>query len=547
MGTVTGKVESLVITTSAPDAQPAVGLVAGTATETTLSFTATLTDTDKAAYVCLEKSEGITIPSADKILQEGVAIAESGKVLVSDLKASTTYVIVAAAANGKIVSTAMSIEMTTLTFKPTVVLTKGSTGENMLTFNVVLTNSERAAYVCLEKSEGVTIPSADKIMQTGVAIAQSGEVTINGLKAETTYIIAVAAVNRTLFSEVASVEIKTDVSISGPAVFDRQAAGAYYGDTHDSGYGEYTFVLADGATSEVNGVYTTTGAGRAMSFDLYQFPPFSVSGTINVPARTYKYATTYGMNTFAPEKTFCMANDGKGNISKIEFKAGTIDVKMSGTTYTITANLTTTTDKAFTASYTGKLAIENKEEVPAGLPQIEKNITNIAFIRALAKYYSIDESSDNCVVNLYNVEPTISEGADYLNTAGHMVSLDLRTAVSAEMKLQEGVYNISDAETPGTYAGGYEYEFMGMFLPLGTYCEDRNANYESFYGYITTGTVTITKLAAANSYRFVLDFTTDKGYKISGTYEGLVELTDKRAASASTPASEVARTLKIRR
>lgn len=90
------------------------------------------------------------------------------------------------------------------------------------------------------------------------------------------------------------------------------------------------------------------------------------------------------------------------------------------------------------------------------------------------------------------------------------------------MALQEGIYTASVDYDPGTYLPGYEKEFMGMVLPLGTYCEERNDNYESIYGFITGGTVTISKVATG--YRLVLDFTTNKGHKISGTYEGKVRI-----------------------
>lgn len=238
-----------------------------------------------------------------------------------------------------------------------------------------------------------------------------------------------------------------------------------------------------------------------------------------------------------------MVNDGKGNITKIEFKAGTIEVKLVGSNYTITANLTTTTDEEFTASYSGTLNIENKAEVPEGLPQIEKDITGMNFIRALAKYYSY--GVDNCILNLYDVEPTISGDSDYLLNAGHAISLDLSTAVSEQMALQEGVYTASVDYDPGTYLPGYEKEFMGTVLPLGTYCEERNDNYESIYGFITGGTVTISKVATG--YRLVLDFTTNKGHKISGTYEGKVEFTDKRSTESPKPITETAKALKLRR
>ncbi|WP_410518940.1 hypothetical protein [Alistipes finegoldii] len=514
-------------TTSAPDVHPAVVLTPGTPTSTTLSFTAALTDPETAAYVCLEKTEGTTVPTAEEILRDGTAIAQTGELLVENLKPATVYLIAAAVANTGVYSEVETLEMKTVARTPVVTVIAGTPTETTLSFHFKLTDAEKAAYVCIEKTDNPTIPSAEEILRDGTDLPVSADAAeIRELKPGTTYIVAVAASNKTVYSDVKTVEMTTDQAVEGPIVFDRQAAGGYY-PTESSYIGEFLLVLADGETTESGGVYATTGAGRAMSIDLYQMAVSNPNTTITLPARDYRYATNKGLTTFDPVKTYCMVNDGKGNITRTDFKAGTISVKKAGSTYTITATLTTTDDEEFTASYEGPLTIENKtpSEIP-DLPTLDKDVTNLTFIRALGKYYSDSATADNCIVNLYDVEPTISYGSDYLGQAGHMVSLDLSTAVSTEMQLQEGTYSVSTSGAPGSYAAGYQTEFMDTMLPVGTYCEERNDNFQSFYGFVSSGTVTITK--SGSGYRFVLDFTTDKGHKVSGTYEGNVEMTDKR-------------------
>ena len=524
-GNINGKVSSIEHTTSAPGVHPAVVLTPGQSTTTTLTFNAALTDPETAAYVCLEKTEGLTLPTAEEILRDGKAIAQTGDILVENLKPSTTYVIAAAVTNTGIYSEVNSIVMATGTPTPVVTLTAGATAPTTLTFTVGLADTEKAAYVCLEKADGTPVPTAEKILTDGTAIAQAGEITVDNLKDGTTYVIAVAASNKEVYSEVKSIEMATDKDLSGPAVFDRQVAGGYYGIPEGGRYGEYLVILADGEAVGADGVYATIGAGRTMSLNLYQFAPTNMNNIV-LPDRTYKYATDKSISTFHP--AYCMVNDGKGNITKVEFKAGTIAVTKSGSTFTVKATLTTTDDKEFTASYTGPITIEDKTAVKIEpLPDLENDVTNATFIRALAKYYNNDAGTANdCVVNLYDVQPTVNDDYDYLIGAGHMVSLYLTTALSEEMVLQEGTYTVSDTGTPGTYAPGEQIEFMDSMLAMGTYCEERNASNESVYGFITSGTVTVTKVGT--NYRFVLDFTTDKGRKVSGTYEGAVEMRDKR-------------------
>lgn len=462
-GNINGKVSSIEHTTSAPGVHPAVVLTPGQSTTTTLTFNAALTDPETAAYVCLEKTEGLTLPTAEEILRDGKAIAQTGDILVENLKPSTTYVIAAAVANTGIYSEVNSIVMATGTPTPVVTLTAGATAPTTLTFTVGLADTEKAAYVCLEKADGTPVPTAEKILTDGTAIAQAGEITVDNLKDGTTYVIAVAASNKEVYSEVKSIEMATDKDLSGPAVFDRQVAGGYYGIPEGGRYGEYLVILADGEAVGADGVYATIGAGRTMSLNLYQFTPTNMNNIV-LPDRTYKYATDKSISTFHPAKTYCMVNDGKGNITKVEFKAGTIAVTKSGSTFTVKATLTTTDDKEFTASYTGPITIEDKTAVKIEpLPDLENDVTNATFIRALAKYYNNDAGTANdCVVNLYDVQPTVNDDYDYLIGAGHMVSLYLTTALSEEMVLQEGTYTVSDTGTPGTYAPGEQIEFMGL-------------------------------------------------------------------------------------
>lgn len=532
-GKLNGKVSTIEHSTTAPNVRPSVVLKAGATTTTTLTFNAALTDPETAAYVCLEKTEELTLPTAEEILRDGKAIAQTGDILVEDLKPSTTYVIAAAVANTGVYSEVQSIEMTTGTPTPVVTLAAGTPGMTTLTFTVGLTDAEKAAYLCIEKVTGAAVPTAEKILAEGTAIAQAGEITVEGLKDRTTYIIAVAAANNTILSEVQSVEMTTDADLTGPAVFDRQVAGGYYGTPEGKRYGEFLVVLADGEAVSADGVYATINAGRAMSLDLYYFTPLNLDN-ITLQATTYKYATTQSFGTFDPAKTYCMVNDGKGNITKVEFKAGTIAVTKSGSTFTIEATLTTTDDNEFTASYTGPITIEDKTAtVIAPLPELENNVTDANFVCAVTKYYDNgDPALDDCVVNLYDVQPTLGDDGngnidyDYLSEAGHRVSLYLTTAHSDTPTLQEGTYTASDIGKAGTYEPGSQVEFMETMQATGTFCEQRNDNYESVYGFINSGTVTVTKVG--DGYRFVLDFTTDKGYKISGTYEGSVYVKDGR-------------------
>lgn len=520
------EVETLQNTTSAPDVHPAVALTAGSVTPTTLSFSAALTDSETAAYVCLEKTDALNIPTAEAIIADGKPIAETGDFKVEQLTEGTTYIIAAAVVHSGIYSEVTTIEMTTSIPAPIVTVMTGSSAETTLSFSVALSGFDKAAFLCIKKEEATPVPTAEKILTEGSPITKSDLFTAEGLEAGTLYIIAVAAQYKTVYSEVKTIEMTTQAAAGGPLTLNRQVAGGYYGVPEGGRYGEYLVVVADGETVENEGVYTTKGAGHAMSIDFYQFAP-TTTASITLPTRSYNYSTTKGVTTFHPDKTYCMVKDANGETKKITFSAGKIEVSKVGSTYTFAIALTTTDGEEFNATYTGPAVIENKTDSGiAKLPELEKDVKGVNFIRALAKYYNPNEGYDQCVVHLYDVEPTVNEDSDYLMTAGHMLSLDLTTAVSEKMQLQEGTYTVSATEKPGTFTAGEQVEFMETMLAIGTYCEERNDLGESVYGFVKSGTVNITR--SGENYRFEIDFTTSKYYYITGTYEGKVEMIDKR-------------------
>lgn len=140
--------------------------------------------------------------------------------------------------------------METVARTPVVTVIAGTPTETTLSFHFKLTDAEKAAYVCIEETDNPTIPSAEEILRDGTDLPVSADAAeIRELKPGTTYIVAVAASNKTVYSDVKTVEMTTDQAVEGPIVFDRQAAGGYY-PTESSYIGEFLLVLADGETTE---------------------------------------------------------------------------------------------------------------------------------------------------------------------------------------------------------------------------------------------------------------------------------------------------------
>ena len=490
-----------------------------------LTFALTLRDAEKAFYLCLPATE--SAPSAETLAAQGIPVRQSQTVTVDGLQPETAYTISAVAMQGDRLGSVATASATTAPSdaEPAVKLTPGEATTTSLSFSLEMQDCARAAYLLIANPKQGQTPDAEEILRSGTTVESDGTHTVNELTPATTYLIAAVGEKDSKRSEVVTIEMATEFDASAPATFDRQVAGFYYGVPAGYNYAEYYVVLSEGEATEQEGIYTTTGAGRTLSIDLYYFEP--LSGDPAITQGTYKYATSKSLRTFDPEKTRCTVNDGKGGIRQIEFKDGTIDVRLSGSTYTITASLVTTDGEEFTGSYTGPLTLENREEEQEqNLPPLEKELTGMSFVRAIAKYYNNDETTDQCTVELYDVEPGGSDGFYYLLNAGHKLSVDFLVATGDDAQIVEGTYTVADTNAALTLIPGYEESFLGSTMALGTYCEEYSEERVSTYGFASSGTVTVTR--TGDTYSFDVKLKTSKGYRIEGTYEGAIEMYDKR-------------------
>lgn len=490
-----------------------------------LTFALTLRDAEKAFYLCLPATE--SAPSAETLAAQGIPVSQSQTVTVDGLQPETAYTISAVAMQGDRLGSVTTASATTAPSdaEPAVKLTPGEATTTSLSFSLEMQDCARAAYLLIANPEQGQTPDAEEILRSGTTVESDGTHTVNELTPATTYLIAAVGEKDSKRSEVVTIEMATEFDASAPATFDRQVAGFYYGVPAGYNYAEYYVVLSEGEATEQEGIYTTTGAGRTLSIDLYYFEP--LSGDPAITQGTYKYATSKSLRTFDPEKTRGTVNDGKGGIRQIEFKEGTIDVRLSGSTYTITASLVTTDGEEFTGSYTGPLTLENREEEQEqNLPPLEKELTGMSFVRAIAKYYNNDETTDQCTVELYDVEPGGSDGYYYLLDAGHKLSVDFLVTTGDDAQIVEGTYTVADTNAALTLIPGYEESFLGSTMALGTYCEEYSEERVSTYGFASSGTVTVTR--TGDTYSFDVKLKTSKGYRIEGTYEGAIEMYDKR-------------------
>lgn len=266
-----------------------------------LTFALTLRDAEKAFYLCLPATE--SAPSAETLAAQGIPVSQSQTVTVDGLLPETAYTISAVAMQGDRLGSVATASATTAPSdaEPAVKLTPGEATTTSLSFSLEMQDCARAAYLLIANPKQGQTPDAEEILRSGTTVESDGTHTVNELTPATTYLIAAVGEKDSKRSEVVTIEMTTGFDASAPATFDRQVAGFYYGVPAGYNYAEYYVVLSEGEATEQEGIYTTTGAGRTLSIDLYYFEP--LSGDPAITQGTYKYATSKSLRTFDPEKT----------------------------------------------------------------------------------------------------------------------------------------------------------------------------------------------------------------------------------------------------
>ncbi len=199
------------------------------------------------AYTVIVATAGM--PEARDILTDGIPGDPSQEKIYSagGLEPDTEYIIAVAASNEGGLSEVATARISTGS-TPFAALEQGKEFTFLTaSFSISSSKAERAAYMLLEKDEGV--PSAQEILEDGMRVGTDGpeKIYLSQLKSEADYIVVAAAGNAYACSEVAVLELeKMPEPAYESTVACTYAAGSYYGDMYnDKGTGEFFLVLTD--------------------------------------------------------------------------------------------------------------------------------------------------------------------------------------------------------------------------------------------------------------------------------------------------------------
>ena len=188
----------------AVDTTPRATVAAGEATSYTLAFSVALDNSEAYKYILL--AADAQVPTSETILAEGTE-ATATTLVLENLAPATEYALyVLPLGTEKNGAVATAKAATLAEAMPSAEVVAGAATPSTLTFNVTLTDGTSYKYMLL--AAGAEAPTAE-ILKTEGTEATAAELTVEGLDAETEYVLYVLPINGGTFGEVVSAAAAT--------------------------------------------------------------------------------------------------------------------------------------------------------------------------------------------------------------------------------------------------------------------------------------------------------------------------------------------------
>lgn len=292
--------------------------------------------------------------------------------------------------------------------------------------------------------------------------------------------------------------------------------GTYYGTKYGVN-GEYSYYTTISDVPYTDDGYGQPG-GTYYVFDCFGPAPEDAGAPV-IPVGTYTLGEpgTTAEFTFTPELSgaFTAGDDGRPGPMYAIFAEGTMTVSEDGNGgYLIEAELLDTDGKTHHVIYSGDSGTWRDDSLPP-YGNIEEDVDFTA-IAATAELYKAASDKTIMLVTMQFSDNTVDDNGDIPQT-GNVLTVSAWLPYDASGAIASGKYNISSSFVGESFA--LEQGFMDYNgLAGGTYMTVYGEDAYPYYGFITSGTMTVTDLFG--SYYISWDFTTDSGQKITGSYGG---------------------------
>ena len=179
------------------------------------------------------------------------------------------------------------------------------------------------------------------------------------------------------------------------------------------------------------------------------------------------------------------------------------------------------------AEYRGPLKLQDVSGSQGGsLPSIGHDVV-VEAVQAKGIYYGNMLQSESGLTTINLMDQTYTDD-ETKGQGGYAVSLSVFTQLFPQtnlIRLIPGTYQVGTDFKKSSWMPGVEINAMGSIMPFGTYAHCDNDSGMGSFLYANAGTITIE--AVESGYRITYDLTSQDGYKISGSYEGYIEIIDQ--------------------
>lgn len=458
-------------------ATPTILLEKVDATSTTLSFNATVTEAEEAAYMVV--ADGESLPTLDEILTNGVKIQLTGanplNITATGLTPSTSYQVVAAAKNAQ--KSAGSNTLYMQTAEQGVVSVSAEIVQldhEKMNFRISTENAEKVAYLVLYSSKEA--PTAEYCLLNGEEIAadtrEAVEVTNLECSKEYTLYVAAEGIGQKVMAEPKNFTTDDDPENVITHSYTR-AKGSKYGSNY------FIMLSYEDANEEDNFAYNE----KTLSLDFYGDPEKDY-----LPAGTYEVTES---TEYPCISSFRYSNYGYDNGVKLKSGQAVVTIDPETKAYSFDVNISLIDGRKLKATYNGD--IDN-------MPVIDKVFIEEDYTSAKAT-----TADEGLTWNLKLTDPS-----------GNEASINLTNAYQANY-IVNSAYTISSSEeefsakTLAAEAGEFDSE-TSTFKVAG----------EGEFKF-ATGTLTVDIDWENKKYLVSLNGTLENDYIIQAEYTGVIE------------------------
>lgn len=357
-------------------------------------------------------------------------------------------------------------------------------------------------------------------------LKESSEYEYTNLKAGVKYIAIALAVDKYGITTVLSTIDFTTAASGYTEITSQYFDVDYWGDAYKNGYQNFIIRLGDCPHSGV----LIKGLGKLYNFSIYSKNADGSVRPAPVPG-TYTYYSgdkPIDMCMEATESLLFVSDNFNAeddySLTQVKYKDATLSItKNADGTYLVRAMIVLETGEKVALNYTGNYTYRDMSFKGYDGPTLDHDITfNCDYITAY-------DMAGQCFEMMDGGDPA-AEGASWFGRNRVTIFLD----ADADGMPRLGTFPVTDDGANGTVRKGYYKDFGGGVSGSdGTiYYYRESLKAESIYGFVDSGTVTISKDDATGDYTISTHFKTDKGFAVNATYKGPFKSNKSSAAQA---------------